>query len=356
MSVVRAAQALRAGLAPLRRAAAWWWGELAAMLPARWTGRDEGGERLIACPDPTGYRLAWSGPRGEVTLDPAERPAVPPLLVLPAGAGLIRRLDLPALPPADLRRLIRLDLDRLTPFPPELALADLEVEGGGDRRTRVVVGVVRRDRAEAALAEAAAAGLDPVGLALRDEDGAVRFDFLSDLPAARRPARRGWRAVRPGLLWGLAGGLALAGLLAGAWRDQAEIDGLRRQAEALRPQAAAARALRESLATETERRLRLRARQQESDPLALLAALTAALPDDIWVQRLEWDGAGLRLAGGAAGGEAAVLTALAAVPAFRAARAEAATLAATPGRLPFAVTIDRVGVIAGRGGGGGDGR
>jgi len=333
--------AVRAGLALLARGLEWWRAELGALLPAGW--RRGTSDRLIAWADAQGHHLAWSGPAGEVALPPGERPALSPVLVLSAEEGLIRRLDLPALPLADLRRLVGLDLDRLTPFLPALALADVVVEASAGDRVRVAVGVVRRDHARAALARAAEAGLRPAALALRDETGQARFDFLPALSAAERPARRGWAQVRPGMLWGGAGGLALVTLGAMSWRDEAGLDALRQRLDAARPAVTAARALRDSTAAETDRRARLRARQREADPLTLLAALTAALPDGAWVQRLEWDGSGLRLAGWAQGGEAGILAALAAVPAFQSARAEAPTLAAQPGRQPFALVIERVG-------------
>jgi Tfp pilus assembly PilM family ATPase len=61
-----------------------------------------------------------------------------------------RELDLPLLPPNDMRRLVALDIDRLTPFPAEAVYFDLEIiQRDADRgKQRVLAGrpAARRDR------------------------------------------------------------------------------------------------------------------------------------------------------------------------------------------------------------------
>jgi Tfp pilus assembly protein PilN len=80
---------------------------------------------------------------------------------------------------------------------------------------------------------------------------------------------------------------------------------------------------------------RLRARRAKQQPLRLLATLGNVLPQNCWVQRIEWDGVRVRIAGYCAqdAKPVAVVKASGAFTAVRASRAEA--LAQTASGKPF---------------------
>jgi Tfp pilus assembly protein PilN len=55
--------------------------------------------------------------------------------------------------------------------------------------------------------------------------------------------------------------------------------------------------LRSRVVNEDALRRKMLERRKSNDPLGILAETTRVLPDQIWVQRLSWDGTRLRLAG-----------------------------------------------------------
>jgi Tfp pilus assembly protein PilN len=103
--------------------------------------------------------------------------------------------------------------------------------------------------------------------------------------------------------------------------------------------AATARGLRERIVQEDARRAaQLRARAT-TEPLAILAQLTRALPDSSWVQRLELAGGRLRLVGYQAQREP-VAAKLRTIPRFARVQAAPSELAGGPASAePFDVTV-----------------
>lgn len=280
--------ALRPLLDIVARGTDWWLEEMRAMLPRRWREAGAPDGRLIVRREGEVYRFGRCEDGVWTPVEPVA--AARAVLCLPAAAGLSRPVRLPPLPPSDLRRIVALDIDRLTPFEADQVLIDTRILSRDDGGQEVAVGVVRREDAQAALDHARKSGLCPIGLALEDEDGIPRFDFLAAMP---KPQAR-WSPTR---LWGLAAALAAINLTLSTLSDVAALEETRQMAEALHPRAQAAARLRDAVAAESARRAAWRQRRDWNDPLPLLDSLSTTLPDTVWIQRLEWDGTTLRLDG-----------------------------------------------------------
>jgi hypothetical protein len=289
---------LRSLVALARRGLAWWIDELAAMAPPSWRDALSGRPTILAEPlDGGGWRLFRHG--HPVDADPFSRGASKRVgLAMPTTQVLVRELVTPRMSAADVRRMVSLDLDRLSPLPAELIHFDIAIvgrdeDGAGQRN---LVGVVRRDIAQGAVGRARADGLEPVGLGAQvaEQPGTARFDFLPAVLAATGQraagrARRYW--------WGAVAGLMVLNIALLVGRDMADVARLRDQAEAQRPLVDAVLAMRRRVEGEDARRRALLARGVNNDPLRMLNALTEALPVGAWVQHLEWNGKALHIVG-----------------------------------------------------------
>jgi hypothetical protein len=285
-------------LALARRGWSWWTGELAAMAPPNWRDRLSGRPSILAEPlDGGGWRFFGHGQ--PAVADPfggGSRKAVG--LVLAQPVVLIRELNSPRMSAQDVRRMVELDIDRLSPLPAgqihfDIAIVGRDDEGGGQRN---LVGIVRRDIAARAVGQARTDGLEPAGLGVlaADHPATARFDFLPAVLAAageRAPgrARRHW--------WGAVAGLMLLNIAFLVGRDMNDVAKLRDKADAQRPVVDAALALRRRVEGEDARRRALLARGSSNEPLGMLNALTEALPSGAWVQHLEWNGKVLHIVG-----------------------------------------------------------
>lgn len=308
----------------------WWLAELRGLVPARLSDRLGAGDQIVARPQPGGrFEVLARG----VVLPPERRKGVSATLAVAPRDCLIRELRLPALARADLERLVTLDADRLMPFPPGEAV--VAVEPGAreaDGRQRVTIAALPRPLAAALLDAAAAARIEVRRFGVAGAGG-VRFDFLPALRQGRhsglRPAQRWWAMV--GLLFAL----NLAVLVV---RDVRATRALEELVAANGERAATARQLRARVMAEDARRQAQVAQRRATDPLPLLAALTRALPDGAWVQRLGWDGAQLRLAGFKRA-EVDVVAAMRRVPGLGQVRSSGADIAARQEQgEPFDVT------------------
>jgi general secretion pathway protein L len=284
-----------------RQGLTWWREELAALLPAAWR------ERLSSRPS------AWiePGESGGWRLSKGGRPwAASPAVVArtrlgllaPPGTVLTREVMVPPMSTADARQMLRLDIDRLSPLSPDLIHFDLEFAGrgapgaGGEAgRQRVLLGIVERGVARRLLAEALAAGYAPVALAARvgGEGEAPRFDFLPQVRDASGAPKDRLRLYG----WIAAAALILVNLAVLVGRDIIEVSRLQAAVDAQRPSVEMVQRLRRRIADEDARRRDMIARGVRGDPLRVMDALTRALPQEVFVQRLEWNGRSLRLVG-----------------------------------------------------------
>jgi general secretion pathway protein L len=306
---------------------AWWTGELRAMLPARLLAMGRSAPAVTA---------RWAN--GQLTLSrggnavalPGAGRSLPVTLDLPAGAALVRTLDLPALGRRDLERMVTLDLDRLMPFPAGTAVAAIEAGArNAAGQVRVTIAAMPRTEAQAALTAADAANLKPVRLSV-----AGRFDLLPALQDGggnARPQRFWWSMVAAAAV------LLIAMLVV---RDVERTRTLETLVVAHGDGAATARALRARVIAEDRRRRQWLAQRQRQNVLGMLAETTRVVPQRAWVQRLDWDGARLRLSGYKAG-DVDIIASLRRSPLFAAVRPSNAEAAAPqPLGEPFDVTAE----------------
>lgn len=281
-----------------RRFLAWWGAELRAMLPRTWRDR-VAGRSLIATVETDRVVLARRrGGAWRVVAKPSHRDLARATYLLPAAAVLIGEFDYPVPSAADLVQMLALDLDRLTPFRAEDVVFDVEILDDGRQRGglgRIALAVVAKDRWAAYLALLAGLGIAPRAVATRDDQGRLRFDF------ARRGTLGGsggrWRRR-----WTIAAALLIAlNLLLLVWRDQLALDRLAEAVDSQRLQVQLIERVRRQVEAEEARRHELVARLQARAPLAILDALTTALPDQVWLTSLIWNGTELRLSGGQSG-------------------------------------------------------
>lgn len=283
----------------VRQALAWWIDELASLLPAPWRDRLSSRPKLLAqAPPPGGGWRFWKNGRPVAVADIARAARGEAGLILAPGAALVRELRFPRLPLADLRRMVAMDIDRLSPLRPDLVHFDVAVldRDAGAGAQRVLIGILPRAAAERALEQARVAGLVPVALAAGAEDGSAahRFDFLPAVRAAAGEtaggaARRYW--------WAAALALLVVNIAALVGRDILDVSRLHRTVAAQHGAVSAALQLRHRVESEDAQRRELVARGQRNDPLRMLDAVTLAVPPAAWVQRLEWNGQALRIVG-----------------------------------------------------------
>jgi general secretion pathway protein L len=279
-------QWIRAGLA-------WWGGELAGLLPPQARAAFEMRPSLTAEPlAEGGYRLTRHGRTVMQSPGGARRPRRV-TLCLPRDAVLVRETVAPPVPERDLRRMLELDIDRLTPFRADQVFVAV-VPGAAGSRTACVA-AIPRELALLAVWEARAAGLEPRALGVAG--GALAEEALDFLPRMREAKAIPGPRFGPALIWGVVGVLALANLGVAVGRDMLRQRGLQQQMDAQQAQVDDAQALRRKVLDENRRRSDILTRRAAGEPLRMLDAVTAAMPTGAWVDRLAWDGKTVRIAG-----------------------------------------------------------
>ena len=319
----------------------WWLDELAALAPTKWRDRISTRPRVWVEPLANGAWRQWRDGRALEGQGPTLPAKARIGLLAPSGAVFTRRVPTPRMPMADVRRMVALDLDRLSPLAPELIHADVAImdRGDGEGPQQVLLGLLPRDEAARLLARALDAGYAPVALAARPpgETGAPRFDFL---PQIREAIDAGPKDRIRRYFWTAAAALVLINIGVLVGRDMVEVSRLQALVDAQRPGLDAVQRLRRRVEHEDADRRALIAGGRQSDPARILDMLARGLPPTAWVQHLDWNGQRLRIVGfGAAGTD--VAGALRASGQFAAAK----PLAATPGAAnaafrPFDVIAD----------------
>ncbi|HWA88827.1 MAG TPA: hypothetical protein VG889_02250 [Rhizomicrobium sp.] len=311
----------------------WWTTELLGLLPHEWQERLSKRSRVVA--ELRGgqlvYRNAENGqpyavkPRGAITF------------LMPAGSVLVREVELPLLPMSDVKRMLALDIDRLTPFQTEQVYFDADVlerdqENG---RQKVAVGVLPREQAEKVLADVQARDLTPAVLGVR---GDAAFDFL----AAMRDAQGGDAAQkRAAYLWIGAAAMLAFNLIILTWHDSSSLDELRQAVDSQQASVSVALRTRERVDHEAAQRAQLMDTKMKSAPLPVLDAVTAAMPLDAWVRRFEWNGRSVHITGARKTSQD-ILARLEASPVLRNARSQNNdNHADTAGNIAFEFTADR---------------
>ncbi|HEY2345230.1 MAG TPA: PilN domain-containing protein [Xanthomonadaceae bacterium] len=289
----------------------WWGGELAGLLPASWQavfaqGRarvlyvavgdllelrlEEGGRDalLAGLPLDAGANLQA---QVDAKLGPnrAERPR---WLLLPAGQVLRRRLTLPVAATERLREVVGHELDRQTPFRADQVSYDCRVLGidAVTKTAQVELLVLPKDRLEAALAPLGPLATRLNGVDARDAEGKpLRCNLL---PPERRQAsdhRRLWLNLGLAAIALVATGFALNQTLDN--RNRA-VERLEEQVSHSHDQARLVNALSKQLEDAAKGADFLATRRAaEPSMLAVLADVSARIPDDTFLERFsEQDG------------------------------------------------------------------
>jgi general secretion pathway protein L len=286
-----AGQMLRAGFD-------WWVAELAELVPAslRAGGRRRAPILAHVADDGASFRLTRDGAELGRVAGPGRGGGQVDIVLSPAQA-LTREVELPILPAKDTRRLLALDLDRLTPLPADAIYHDAEViaRHPAEGRQRAFLGVVPRATAEAIVARAEAYGLTPQAMSVADPaDGTLRLDLLR---AMRTGAAGGASDRRKAFWWTAAAGLMAINVVLLVARDMADVNQLREAVGSQRATVGAATRMRQRVIGESTARAALVARQERNEPLRVVNAVTIALPPGAWVQRFEWNGRSVRITG-----------------------------------------------------------
>ena len=271
----------------------WWIDELLGMVPTEWRDRFLKRSSIIAEFGDSGvvYRDEQSG---KVL---PEKPRRSVKVVMPADQVLLRQVDLPILPASDLKRVVALDLDRLTPFRADQVLFDTAVVSRDDERGRqqVMVGVIPRTSASRTLELSRANNIDPAAIGVVTGSGVPStLDFL---PALRDAEGGSVGRRRASYFWIAAGVLLAFNLFMLTYRDAIATNQLREAVESQQSPVTVAMRLRDQVQKEATRRAALLRVQKQNAPLPLLDAVSQALPDGTWVEHYEWNGRTVQLRG-----------------------------------------------------------
>ena len=298
---------------PLPRFFAWWGGELAALLPARWRGLlAERDDALLL--DAVGREMiVWrqsaqgSAELGRVNLDdPAEAqkaafarlrdgldaPDLRRIYCIDASRTLRRAISLPAAAEDNLRQVLAFEMDRQTPFKADQVYFDYRVapRAAAERNLHVELTVVPRAQLDAELATVAGSApmLDGVDC-WSDVRGGARLG-LNLLPAERRYARKNLR-LRLNLALGAATVVLLITCMQ-LWlgNRQAALEAMQADVAKAQNDAKQVSQLRKTL-QDTIDSANFLSRKKHDTPLMvdLLEDLTKRLPDDTYLERLNVD-------------------------------------------------------------------
>jgi general secretion pathway protein L len=306
----------------LTRFLRWWGRELAAVVPDRWLRRPVPRRRAILLWRDDGPRLIEARGARALREVPFDRATPKPrgaavILRFPAENGLRRQIVLPRAAEAALGRVLRFEIDRLTPWPADgVAFGARRLGPVGDGATFAVeISAVPRDRIDAALHALAGTGWTPDVVDLATEDAAAPPgpDLRRDIDAERRRALR-----RLGWLCGL--GLAAPAAVAGLWlgwtvvAHWSAVSALRDQVATARAATAPISAMQAEIRGLEEADSYLGAQRRTTPYVsALLESISRTVPDTAFLTDLSLEQGTLRL-GGFSDDAAGLIPLLAALP------------------------------------------
>jgi general secretion pathway protein L len=325
----------------IRQGLTWWADELVALVPIQWRKRFAARPNVVVEFGEQEISARGAGGRAVDLEALTSRERDNATVVLPLRNVLTRVLDYPLLPLADARRMIALDIDRLTPFRADAVFFDVElVRRETDKaRQQLLLGVVPRDVLSDIMTRARALGLHPLAIGASGGAGSnIHFDFL---PALRGAGRASGARGRVPYWWVAVGVLMAVNVALLSYRDSSDIDTLQQNVDSQQGPVQVALRLRAKIGAEADRRTALIQRQANSAPLRIIAAVTKALPQNVWTQRFEWNGQSVHLAG-YSNGPADLLRALEKSPLLHNARTMSGAVQRprANGTQPFEVVAD----------------
>ena len=220
----------------------------------------------------------------------------PTRLRLPPSCLLERSLLLPAAAGRDMAAVLGYEMDRITPFSVDAVFWQFAVEprAGGLDRLKVKLSIIPKAPWQPLIAALAATGIVISTIEVpRPDDRICRIDVDRDLSQRERRARRRRRVVA-----GVYGAVAIATIILPFVVQAMARASVERQIAGLRDGAAEAQALRDRIAQSASSTAIMAAEQGRSgDALAVLKAVTEALPDDTYLTALSLRDGRLALSG-----------------------------------------------------------
>ncbi len=271
----------------------WWVDELLGMVPTEW--RDRFLKRSATIAEVTEAGVVYRDEQSGEVLQ--EKPRRSVKVAMPAGQVLLRQIDLPILPASDLKRMVALDLDRLTPFKADQVLFDSEIVSRDEERGRqqVTIGVIPRQAAIRTLELSRANNIEPAAIGVSAGPGTPSaLDFL---PALRDIEGGSAARRRATYIWIAAGVLLAFNLFMLTWRDASATNQLREAVESQQSPVTVAMRLRDQVQKEASRRATLLRLQKQNAPLPVLEAVSQALPEGAWAEHYEWNGRTVQVRG-----------------------------------------------------------
>jgi general secretion pathway protein L len=217
------------------------------------------------------------------------------VLMLTSAAVLSRRTSLPSQVRDNLVQVLRVELDRLSPFKPEQVAYDYRIVSGGpgDARIGVELALARRDLIDGWLKR-----LRELGSPVDQVTWEGAWPRANLLAPAERPRRRQPLFDPTKLLLVLILLLGVAALATPIWQKGQRLEVIESEVRKARTQAVQVDELRQEL----ERARRgstevLRQKLEQPRMLAMLRELTDRIPNDTWVQSLEYQNSEVQLRG-----------------------------------------------------------
>ena len=229
---------------------------------------------------PAGSDGAW--PRGIPGL-PEELAGARTAILLPESELFFCDFDLPSAAERQLAAVVRLQLERTLPVAMERVVYDQQILARDRELLKVRVAVAHRERVEFLRELIASWGLTPVAAGTVSDAGVSAYNFLK-----RRRDRPRWRPTSRDtrLMRAAAAGLGLLMLVVGAqWlRERSVVESV---ASELQARAAQIAREREQVLRDARPLVALQSIASTRDAPAVLAALSAAVPQGAWFNHVE---------------------------------------------------------------------
>jgi general secretion pathway protein L len=208
------------------------------------------------------------------------------LIELPAEQVIARTVTFPAQVRANLAQVVGYEIDRVTPFRADQVCFDFRLREGAPRAEKIEVelAVCRRDLIQGWIERLRGAGAQVEQVTW--QNAWPKADLL---PREERPRRASPAFALDKLLLLLVVGLAAASLISVPWQKGRILEAREATARRLKSGAEEVFALRTAIERAREGSLAvLEAKSEQPRMMDLLRELTERLPDDTWVQNLDF--------------------------------------------------------------------
>jgi general secretion pathway protein L len=208
------------------------------------------------------------------------------LIELPAEQVIARTVTFPAQVRANLAQVVGYEIDRVTPFRADQVCFDFRLREGAPRAEKIEVelAVCRRDLIQGWIERLRGAGAQ-----VEQVTWPNAWPKADLLPREERPRRSSPALALDKLLLLLVVGLVAASLISVLWQKDWVLEGREEEARGLKKGAEEVFELRTAIERARQGSLAvLEAKSEQPRMIDLLRELTERLPDDTWVQNLDY--------------------------------------------------------------------